>query len=179
MLNKPSGAGTHTLRGNQVNITAADALPPGVARLSGTKEVCRIKVPCHSCGMISTTCAVSVMKRDRKYKHIFMFLEIHAIKFNTSRPGQNDRHRVDCILYGLSSREMCFIWLKGPIDLIPNSLYLNQWWSRQLTHICTTGPCLAILRHDAVARILANGSAAFIESCAAIGWNSCDSVRSL
>ena len=27
--------------------------------------------------------------------------------------------------------------------------------------------------------ILANGSAAFIESCAAIGWNSCDSVRSL
>ena len=40
------------------------------------------------------------------------------------------------------------------------------------------GPVL-LLRHDAVARILANGSAAFIESCAAIGWNSCDSVRSL
>ena len=40
------------------------------------------------------------------------------------------------------------------------------------------GPVL-LLRHDAVARILANGSAAFIESCAAIGWNFCDSVRSL
>ena len=31
-----------------------------------------------------------------------------------------------------------------------------------------------LLRHDAVARILANGSAAFFESCDAIGWNSCD-----
>ena len=34
-----------------------------------------------------------------------------------------------------------------------------------------------LLRHDAVARILANGNAAFIESCAAVGWNSCDSAR--
>ena len=42
----------------------------------------------------------------------------------------------------------------------------------------TQGPVL-LPRHDAVAQILANGSAAFIESCAAIGWNSCDSVRSL
>ena len=42
----------------------------------------------------------------------------------------------------------------------------------------TLGPVL-LLRHDAAARILANGSAAFIESCAAIGWNSCDSDRSL
>ena len=40
------------------------------------------------------------------------------------------------------------------------------------------GPVL-LLWHDAVARILANGSAAFIESCVAIGWSSCDSVRSL
>ena len=42
----------------------------------------------------------------------------------------------------------------------------------------TQGPVL-LLRHDAVARILVNGSAAFIESYAAIGWNYCDSVRSL
>ena len=35
------------------------------------------------------------------------------------------------------------------------------------------GPVLlTLLRH--VARILANGSAAFFESCDAIGWNSCD-----
>ena len=40
------------------------------------------------------------------------------------------------------------------------------------------GPVL-LLRHDAVARILANWSAAFIESCAAICWNFCDSVKSL
>ena len=37
----------------------------------------------------------------------------------------------------------------------------------------TLGPVLLmLLRH--VARILANGSAAFFESCDAIGWNSCD-----
>ena len=35
------------------------------------------------------------------------------------------------------------------------------------------GPVLlTLLRH--VARILANGRAAFFESCDAIGWNSCD-----
>ena len=34
-----------------------------------------------------------------------------------------------------------------------------------------------LLRHDTVARILANGSAAFFESCAAIGWKDRDSVR--
>ena len=77
-------------------------------------------------------------------------------------------------------------------------LYINSWvydcsksgvlamelprsWSEPLT--CTiqsiSGLMAWALRHDAVARILANGSAAFIESCAAIGWNSCDSVRSL
>ena len=40
------------------------------------------------------------------------------------------------------------------------------------------GPVL-LRRYDAVGRLLANGSAAFIESCAAIGWKDCDSVRSL
>ena len=38
---------------------------------------------------------------------------------------------------------------------------------------------LSLLWHDAVTRILANGSAAFFESCTAIGWKTCDSVRSL
>ena len=42
----------------------------------------------------------------------------------------------------------------------------------------TQGP-IRLLQHDAVARILAYGGTAFIESCAAIGWNSCDSVMSL
>ena len=37
------------------------------------------------------------------------------------------------------------------------------------------GPVL-LLRHDAVAIILANGSAAYFESCVAIGWNACDSI---
>ena len=36
-----------------------------------------------------------------------------------------------------------------------------------------------LLECDAVARLLANGSAAFKESCAAIGWKDCDSIRSL
>ena len=36
-----------------------------------------------------------------------------------------------------------------------------------------------LLRHDAVARILANRSAAYFESYTAIGWKSCDNIRSL
>ena len=46
------------------------------------------------------------------------------------------------------------------------AVYIHQGW-------------VLLLRHDAVARILANGSAAFFESCAAIGWKDCNSVRSL
>ena len=42
----------------------------------------------------------------------------------------------------------------------------------------TQGPAL-LLRHDAVAMILANGSADYFENCAAIGWKVCDNVRSL
>ena len=45
-------------------------------------------------------------------------------------------------------------------------------------HVPFQGPIL-LLRHDIVTIILANGSAAFIESCVAIGWNSCDSIRPL
>ena len=42
----------------------------------------------------------------------------------------------------------------------------NQFWAAQ-------GPVL-LMRHDAVARILANGGAAFFESCTAIGWKACE-----
>ena len=71
--------------------------------------------------------------------------------------------------------------------------YSHAWWRHQmetfsaLLVICAVnspvtgeihthkdlGPVLlTLLRH--VARILANGRAAFFESCDAIGWNSCD-----
>ena len=48
------------------------------------------------------------------------------------------------------------------------------WWRRQMeTFSALLGPVLlTLLRH--VARILANGRAAFFESCDAIGSNSCD-----
>ena len=58
----------------------------------------------------------------------------------------------------------------------------------QLSHIfVSTTPILEarrlcpvpLLRHDAVARISANWSAAFFESCAAIGWRDCDNARLL
>ena len=52
----------------------------------------------------------------------------------------------------------------------------NYMELRRLVEIALTrlqGPVLlTLLRH--VARILANGRAAFFESCDAIGWNSCD-----
>ena len=42
----------------------------------------------------------------------------------------------------------------------------HDWWQ------CQGLVLLTLLRH--VARILANGRAAFFENCDAIGWNSCD-----
>ena len=72
-------------------------------------------------------------------------------------------HRICCDALHLSlyiTVESCFYKVRFDIDAFMR------------------GPVF-LLRHDAVARILANGSAAFIESCAAIGWNSCNSVRSL
>ena len=56
--------------------------------------------------------------------------------------------------------------------------HFDKWKSYPCIWCITQGPVL-ILRHDAVARILANGSAAFFESCAAIGWKACDSIRLL
>ena len=54
-----------------------------------------------------------------------------------------------------------------------------EWWRHDMeTHSVLLGPVL-LLRYDAVARILANGCAAFFESYAAIGWYDGDSVRSL
>ena len=45
-------------------------------------------------------------------------------------------------------------------------------WYRD-NYMSALGPVLlTLLQH--VARILANGRAAFFESCDAIGWNSCD-----
>ena len=43
----------------------------------------------------------------------------------------------------------------------------------------STGPCGTLQRSDAAARLSANDSAAFMESCAVIGRKDCDNVRSL
>ena len=53
----------------------------------------------------------------------------------------------------------------------------DHWEDNGTTYI-TPGPVL-LVRHDAVPRILDNGNAAFFESCAAIAWKDCDSIRSL
>ena len=47
-----------------------------------------------------------------------------------------------------------------------------------LKTLCSQVPVLS-LQHYAVAILLANGNAAFIESCAPNDWKDCDSVRSL
>ena len=48
-----------------------------------------------------------------------------------------------------------------------------SWTNRS----CNTGPIL-FSRYDVAARLLDNDSAAFNESCAAIGWKGYDSIRS-
>ena len=60
------------------------------------------------------------------------------------------------------------------LSVLNISRYLET--GESIVHVLGT---VLLLRHDAVLSISAYGSAAFIESCAAIGWNSCDSVRSL
>ena len=60
---------------------------------------------------------------------------------------------------------LCCVW-SGlvPVDFYPFFM---------VSSLAHRGPVLlTLLRH--VARILANGRAAFFESCDAIGWNSCD-----
>ena len=63
------------------------------------------------------------------------------------------------------------------LKLMFQAIYLTddlQWHPYTLFHaLWNQGPVL-LLRHGAVARILANGDAAFFESCAAIGWNDCE-----
>ena len=53
--------------------------------------------------------------------------------------------------------------------------WINDIFHAYLRH---QGPVL-LLRHYALERVLANGSAAFFESCAPIGWKDCNSVSSL
>ena len=54
---------------------------------------------------------------------------------------------------------------------------VNKWISLNMNST-VQGPVL-LLRHDVVARLLANGVAAFIESSATIACKDCDSARSL
>ena len=65
----------------------------------------------------------------------------------------------------------------GP-DLVVQAYDIDRACGRPAPWIRPLGPVL-LLRDDAVTRILSNGSAAFIEICAAICWNSCGSITSL
>ena len=59
------------------------------------------------------------------------------------------------------------------ISLILTQILLKLIMEGLIVNKASLGPVsLTLLQH--VARILANGSAAFFESCDAIGWNSCD-----
>ena len=55
-----------------------------------------------------------------------------------------------------------------------------MWELSKVNKVTTGVPGPVLLeRYDAVARLLENENAAFSESCAAIGWEGCNSVRSL
>ena len=57
-----------------------------------------------------------------------------------------------------------------PSQRASNMENVSIWWRRDGSKLLPLqGPVLP-LRHDAVARVLANGSAAFFESCTTIGW---------
>ena len=69
----------------------------------------------------------------------------------------------------------CFLILTNARPIEPLYCMQTGWRHQMETFSALLGPVLLtlrLLRH--VAKILANGSAAFFESCDAIGWNSCD-----
>ena len=111
------------------------------------------------------------------YQHRFR-LWFGAEPYNKPLPGCWIQCWPTSMLYGVTRSKWVYLpWLSDAI------WYSRTWSSLNHGMACcmygtkpVQGPVL-LLQHDAVARILANGSAAFIESCAAIGWNSCDSVR--
>ena len=73
------------------------------------------------------------------------------------------------------SRLHFIIFIRQPSYLPAISLRIVfPWWGHGMeTLYALLGPVLpTLLRH--IAKILANGSAAFFESYDAIGWNSCD-----
>ena len=73
-LINPQRAGTELSRLNYVNIMAADALAPYVARTSAPwYSLYRI---CRSLSYLRTalsTCVISMWRDDTKYKYMFMF----------------------------------------------------------------------------------------------------------
>ena len=76
-----------------------------------------------------------------------------------------------------SSNSIAFCWvsLTGVIwqVFLMQSYFTIKSGGLTAKHIAQLGPVLLTLLWH-VARILANGSAAFFESCDVIGWNSCD-----
>ena len=68
-------------------------------------------------------------------------------------------------------------WLAVPTDnfMTPGATVQTDAESEEVETLCT----VLLLRHHDVTRILANGSAAFFESCTTIGWKDFDSVRLL
>ena len=71
------------------------------------------------------------------------------------------------------------LWFSMLPPFRPSESLNNNWCHDHQSNLNPMqGPDL-LLRLDVVGRILANGSVDFFESCAAIGWNVCDSVRSL
>ena len=69
-------------------------------------------------------------------------------------------------------------WLAVPTDnftTTPGTTVQTDAESEEIVSLCI----VLLLQHDAVTRILGQGSAAFFESCATIGWKDSDNVRSL
>ena len=66
-----------------------------------------------------------------------------------------------------------------PSQRASNVENVSNWWCHDGSKLLPLQGPVLLLQPDAVARVLANGSAAFFESCATIGWKDCDSVRSL
>ena len=103
------------------------------------------------------------INREDVYKLLPLIGPVNAYVTILSYNSEVVFNCIEC--YVMSVRDQtCERTVKEPHTVIAQSLPCSS---------AMLGPVL-LLRHDAVARILANGIAAFFESCDAIGWKACD-----
>ena len=116
---------------------------------------------------------ILIRSRVQIYVYIMMSLSCKTNFNHYIEASHRTSQRIRCYTYLYTT--VGYLVINTKMTDIPSSHCRRHPRWRHVTEALSAhqGPVLlTLLRH--VARILANGRAAFFESCDAIGWNSCD-----